>query len=74
MKRGIPLPEFPKPTHAFQPSFFYKLPTGDTLQPATRSKDPKLPHQLAPLNAVTVNDAIGDLVSTGQDLFAQSAR
>jgi DNA (cytosine-5)-methyltransferase 1 len=69
-KRGILLPEFPKPTHAFQASFFYKLPTGDTLQPATRSKDPKRPHQLAPLNAVTVNDAIGDLVGTRPASFA----
>ena len=63
-KRGTLLPEFPKPSHAFQPSFFYKLPTGDTLPPVTCSKDPKNPHQLAPLNAVTVNDAIGDLVGT----------
>jgi DNA (cytosine-5)-methyltransferase 1 len=62
-KRGTLLPEFPVPTHCFRGSFFYKFPTGNSLSPTTCSKNPDICHVIAPFNAVTVNDAIGDLVS-----------
>ena len=38
------------------------LATGDTLPPASRSRDHSCPHQCAPFHAVTINDATGDLV------------
>jgi hypothetical protein len=52
------------PTHAFtQKSFYHTLATGEKLPPPSRSTDPEDLHQCAPLHSVTVNDAIGDLVS-----------
>lgn len=63
-KRGLPLPEFPVPTHGFsQKSFYHSLPTGEKLPPPSRSLDPDNLHQYAALHPVTINDAIGDLVS-----------
>ncbi|THU75354.1 S-adenosyl-L-methionine-dependent methyltransferase, partial [Dendrothele bispora CBS 962.96] len=65
-KRGLRLPDFPIPTHAFKAQS-WKLPidwTGkQVLQPASRcpDPDPKKRHTFAPLKPVSVNDAIGDL-------------
>lgn len=63
-RRGLPLPEFPMPTHAFQRlASRWKLPgfDGESLSRATRSLNPEDDHQCAPLKPVTVDDAIGDL-------------
>ncbi|KII89181.1 hypothetical protein PLICRDRAFT_160365 [Plicaturopsis crispa FD-325 SS-3] len=61
-KRGIPLPEFPIPTHCFpRGSFFHSLPTGAKVPPVTRSKLEDNLHQSAPFHFVTVYDAISDL-------------
>ncbi|KAK0196767.1 S-adenosyl-L-methionine-dependent methyltransferase [Armillaria mellea] len=63
-RRGLPLPEFPIPTHAFQKlAVRWKLPgfEGERLSRATRSRNPEDDHQCAPLKPVTVDDAIGDL-------------
>ena len=62
-KRGVPLPQFPVPMYAFPAGALRcTLPTGDKLPPATRSKAGDF-HQFAPLRPISVNDAIGDLVS-----------
>ncbi|KAK0441911.1 S-adenosyl-L-methionine-dependent methyltransferase [Armillaria borealis] len=64
-RRGLPLPEFPIPTHAFQRlAVRWKLPgfEGESLSRATRSRNPEDDHQCAPLKPVTVDDAIGDLI------------
>ncbi|KAI9446182.1 S-adenosyl-L-methionine-dependent methyltransferase [Lactarius indigo] len=59
-RRGIPLPEFPIPTHYFETTQWnVQLDTGLRLEPVTR--DPERPHRGAPLRAVTVDDAISDL-------------
>ncbi|KAG7092771.1 hypothetical protein E1B28_009094 [Marasmius oreades] len=67
-KRGLKLPDFPAPTHAFPKSaWMWKLPceTGRSLPPATRSRDPDViengKYTYAPLKNVTVFDAINDL-------------
>ena len=62
-KRGLALPEFPIPVHAF-PAVLPRvtLPTGGKLDPITRSKDPADYHFFAPLKAITVDDALSDLV------------
>ncbi|KAK0463813.1 S-adenosyl-L-methionine-dependent methyltransferase [Desarmillaria tabescens] len=63
-QRGLPLPEFPIPTHAFQRlAFRWKLPSfeGESLSRATRSRNPEDDHQCAPLKPMTVDEAIGDL-------------
>ncbi|KAK0484022.1 hypothetical protein IW261DRAFT_994609 [Armillaria novae-zelandiae] len=63
-RRGLSLPEFPMPTHAFQRlASRWKLPgfEGASLSRATRSRNPQDDHQCAPLRPVTVDDAIGDL-------------
>ncbi|KAF9495862.1 S-adenosyl-L-methionine-dependent methyltransferase [Pleurotus eryngii] len=61
-RRGIIIPDFPVPTHCYpKPAKFYKQPIGCPLRPATRSKDPDICHSFAPMRAITVNDAIGDL-------------
>ncbi|KAK0239761.1 hypothetical protein EDD85DRAFT_949593 [Armillaria nabsnona] len=63
-RRGLPLPEFPIPTHAFQRlAARWKVPgfEGESLSRATRSRNPEDDHQCAPLKPVTVDDAIGDL-------------
>ncbi|KAL0581108.1 hypothetical protein V5O48_000897 [Marasmius crinis-equi] len=63
-KRGLKLPEFPIPTHAFPRSAVWKLPCNKTrpLPPPTRSRDPDVTGYLyAPLRAVSVFDAIDDL-------------
>ncbi|KAG6851305.1 hypothetical protein H0H93_011741 [Arthromyces matolae] len=58
-KRGITLPDFPLPTYAFEKGMNRShLPTG-TLEPVSRGKN--INHQCAPLQPVTVNDAVGDL-------------
>jgi len=62
-RRGVPLPEFPIPTHYFETTQWnVQLDTGLKLEPVTR--DPEQPHRGAPLRAVTVDDAISDLVSS----------
>ncbi|CCL99992.1 uncharacterized protein FIBRA_02017 [Fibroporia radiculosa] len=66
-KQGLPLPEFPLPTHSFPRGVqAFKLPTGDILRPVTRSdhsattsKSMRL--DFAPLLPVTVNEALSDL-------------
>ncbi|KAH9026772.1 S-adenosyl-L-methionine-dependent methyltransferase [Lactarius pseudohatsudake] len=59
-RRGIPLPDFPIPTHYFETTQWnVQLDTGLRLEPVTR--DPERPHRGAPLRAVTVDDAISDL-------------
>ena len=69
-KRGLPLPEFPMPTHGFsQKSWYHNLPTGEKLPPPSRSKDSDNLHHYAPLHSVTINDAIGDLVSNSPNLM-----
>jgi DNA (cytosine-5)-methyltransferase 1 len=61
-RRGIPLPEFPIPTHNFvSPQWAVQLDTGLKLDHVTR--DPDRPNRGAPLRAVTVDDVISDLVS-----------
>jgi site-specific DNA-cytosine methylase len=61
-RRGLPLPEFPIPTHNFGSSLWaVQLDTGLKLDHVTR--DPDRPHRGAPLRAVTVDDVISDLVS-----------
>ncbi|KAF4614568.1 hypothetical protein D9613_003147 [Agrocybe pediades] len=61
-RRGLPLPDFPAPVYAFVPgSQRFTLSTLKKINPVTRSKDPKNPHQFAPLRPRTVDDAIGDL-------------
>jgi hypothetical protein len=67
-RRGVPLPEFPIPTHHFGTQWSVGLDTGLRLEPVTR--DPERPHRGAPFRAVTVDDAISDLVSS----FSNSAR
>jgi DNA (cytosine-5)-methyltransferase 1 len=63
-KCGVPLPSFPVPMYAYDKGMHkVNLPTGDTLEPETRSKDPEVYHQYAPLRPVTIDAAIGDLVS-----------
>ncbi len=62
-RRGAPLPEFPIPTHNFDTTqWSVLLDTGLKLEPVTR--DPERPHRGAALRAVTVDDAISDLVSS----------
>ncbi|KAH9180823.1 S-adenosyl-L-methionine-dependent methyltransferase [Lactarius sanguifluus] len=59
-RRGIPLPNFPIPTHYFETTQWnVQLDTGLRLEPITR--DPERPNRGAPLRAVTVDDAISDL-------------
>jgi DNA (cytosine-5)-methyltransferase 1 len=59
--RGLPLPEFPIPTHNFiSKQWAVQLDTGLKLDHVTR--DPDRPHRGAPLRAVTVDDVISDLV------------
>ncbi|KAF5380878.1 hypothetical protein D9615_004125 [Tricholomella constricta] len=60
-KRGNPIPGFPIPVYAFPRKMNRStLPTG-YLHPVSRSLDPEVNHQCAPLPAITVDDAIGDL-------------
>lgn len=60
-RRGVPLPEFPIPTHNFETTqWAVQLDTGLKLDHVSR--DPDRPHRGAPLRAVTVDDAISDLV------------
>jgi len=60
-RRGVPLPEFPIPTHNFETTqWVVQLDTGLKLDHVSR--DPDRPHRGAPLRAVTVDDAISDLV------------
>ena len=60
-RRGVPLPEFPIPTHNFETGqWAVQLDTGLKLDHVGR--DPDMPHRGAPLRAVTVDDAISDLV------------
>jgi DNA (cytosine-5)-methyltransferase 1 len=60
-RRGVPLPEFPIPTHNFESTMWaVQLDTGLKLDHVAR--DPDRPHRGAPLRAVTVDDVISDLV------------
>ena len=60
-RRGVPLPEFPIPSHNFETTAWaVQLDTGLKLDHVSR--DPDRPHRGAPLRAVTVDDAISDLV------------
>jgi len=61
-RRGLPLPEFPIPTHNFESTqWAVQLDTGLRLDHVARDQD--RPHRGAPLRAVTVDDVISDLVS-----------
>jgi DNA (cytosine-5)-methyltransferase 1 len=61
-RRGLPLPEFPIPTHNFDSKLWAaQLDTGLKINHVVR--DPDRPHRGAPLRAVTVDDVISDLVS-----------
>lgn len=61
-RRGIPLPNFPLPTHCFPGGQNnYALPIGGFLTPVTRSKNPDDIHQCAPMYPTTVNHTLGDL-------------
>ena len=71
-RRGIPLPEFPIPTHSFESrQWGVQLDTGLKLDHVTR--DPDRPHLGAPLRAVTVDDVISDLVSFNSDATKPAA-
>lgn len=50
------------PTHAFKASNIHTLPDKTKILPPSRSLNPEDTHQWAPFNAVTITDAIGDLV------------
>jgi DNA (cytosine-5)-methyltransferase 1 len=64
-RRGVPLPEFPIPTHNFGTTMWaVQLDTGLKLDHVSR--DPDRAHRGAPLRAVTVDDAISDLVRINQ--------
>ena len=72
-RRGLPLPEFPIPTHNFEsPKWAVQLDTGLRLDHVTR--DPDRPHRGAPLRAVTVDDVISDLVSLSHQSVRCQAR
>ncbi|KIM49346.1 hypothetical protein M413DRAFT_15448 [Hebeloma cylindrosporum] len=61
-KRGIAIPDFPVPVYAYpQGANRVSLPTGKFLTPPTRCKEPGEFHSYAPLPAITVNTALGDL-------------
>ncbi|KAJ3515085.1 hypothetical protein NLJ89_g1982 [Agrocybe chaxingu] len=61
-KRGLPMPKFPVPVYAFpKGNTRITLPTGKMMDPPTRSRDPDEFHHLAPLQPITVLDAISDL-------------
>ena len=71
-RRGIPLPEFPIPTHNFESTMWtVQLDTGLKLDHVTR--DPDRPYRGAPLRAVTVDDVISDLVSLSRHPAARPA-
>ncbi|KAI0636601.1 S-adenosyl-L-methionine-dependent methyltransferase [Trametes polyzona] len=62
-RRDVPLPAFPLPLHAFpSPVHNVNLPTGEVLYPVTRPGADEEGHQCAPLGAVTVFEALNDLV------------
>jgi hypothetical protein len=70
-RRGVPLPEFPIPTHNFETGqWAVQLDTGLKLDHVGR--DPDMPHRGAPLRAVTVDDAISDLVRLSHFSMPQS--
>ncbi|KAG6854702.1 hypothetical protein C0991_002414 [Blastosporella zonata] len=60
-KRGVKLPDFPLPVCAFERTINRQYLPTCVMEPITRSLDPDIKHQCAPLPAVTVNDAVGDL-------------
>lgn len=63
-KRGCSVPEFPIPTHAFLKSAqAYTLFNNDCLPPVKRGRGSDDNHLFAPHASVTIEDAIGDLVS-----------
>ncbi len=66
-RRGIPLPEFPIPTHVFATQWSVQLDTGLRLDHVAR--DPDRPHRGAPLRAVTVDDVISDLVRFSHSFY-----
>ena len=67
-RRDVPLPKFPIPQFAYpKPVQKFNLPTCDILYPPFRSGSWEEGHQCAPLPAVTVHDAIGDLVCEFHD-------
>lgn len=60
----VPLPSFPIPQFAYpKPLHTFNLPNIDQLYPTYRSVIGEEGHQCAALPAVTINEAIGDLVS-----------
>jgi DNA (cytosine-5)-methyltransferase 1 len=68
-RRGLPLPEFPIPTHNFESKqWTVQLDTGLRLDHVMR--DPDRPHRGAPLRTVTVDDVISDLVSLSRQSVA----
>jgi DNA (cytosine-5)-methyltransferase 1 len=64
-KRGCKLAEFPIPTHAFPRAAdnYRLLLKNDHIPPAKRGRGPGDDHIFAPHTGVTIQDAIGDLVS-----------
>ncbi|KAF9030701.1 S-adenosyl-L-methionine-dependent methyltransferase [Hymenopellis radicata] len=72
-RRGVPMPKFPEPTHAFGRMPRYNCPgviadpTDEKkkrflrIEPVTRSRNPEDITMCAPLRPITVNDAISDL-------------
>jgi DNA (cytosine-5)-methyltransferase 1 len=72
-RRGVPLPEFPIPTHSFESvQWAVQLDTGLKLDHVAR--DPDRPHRGAPLRTVTVDDVISDLVSLSPQFCRCQAR
>lgn len=60
----VPLPSFPIPQYAYpKPLHNYNLPNQVVLHPTYRVGHGAEGHQCAPLPAVTIDEAIGDLVS-----------
>lgn len=61
-KRGLSMPDFPVPVYAYPKGARRStLTSGDFLEPMSRSLSGGS-HQWAPFKAITVNDAISDLV------------
>ncbi|ESK94207.1 dna (cytosine-5)-methyltransferase -like, partial [Moniliophthora roreri MCA 2997] len=66
-KRGLKLPDFPIPTHAFTKACAWRVPCNPKkrLLPVTHSKDSESieggSYHYAPMNPISIKDAIGDL-------------
>ncbi|KAG6814585.1 hypothetical protein H0H92_000114 [Tricholoma furcatifolium] len=60
-KRGVTLPAHPVPVYAFERGMNRSTLPTTVLEPVSRSRDPGVVHQCAPLRAVSVKDTVGDL-------------